>query len=603
MRELLAAMREPGASPATLVPTRQRRVGFSGERGGDGPLTIGQGQSLSWIHDTSAYARMIEWALDLPEGTTLDDIEAAFGVLMARHESLRTTYPPGEPPIQRVARSGELAIGLYQATSSHNDPLALTAALTAALRAGEFDLSKDLPLRVGVVLDGTVPLAAVVVYSHMAVDLGAMAVIGREFTELAAEPTSRFAGPARHQPLDQAAAELSPPGRRRTQAALRTWQAQLRKVPQCMYPAPRQDPGATGDPLVGWLWSAAAAQALPHITERTGAGPQTAVFAAVCAVLAARTGEDHCWLACLMHNRFDRRLRDHVGVLAGDTPVCADTGAPGFDGLVQRTGKLTLKAAKCGLASRTELERIVARVEDERGIFYAQHCVYNDLTYVGQAAAPASGQAAASPAAAGAALARTELRWLRTSQTGHLLGIFLAQVVGEMVLGAATAVPERVPRRELELILRGVELLLVAAASGDVAMADLPKITGIAPFQRGPGWVRTDSCWIETAEVQRLLDDALTVPAARVFTGHGPAGPTLVAYLAAGRQIRTPEQAHAACLAVLRSGAGGDRRYTAKAPASYVVCAQPPSDTSDLAAWQRQPVLAHGSGRARDIAA
>lgn len=603
MRELLAAMREPGTSPAALVPAGQRRVRFSGERGGDGPLTIGQGQSLSWVRDTSAYARMIEWALDLPEGTTLDDIAAAFGVLMARHESLRTTYPPGEPRVQRVARSGELAIRLYRATSGHNDPLALTAALTAALRAGEFNLAGDLPLRVGVVMDHTVPIAAVVLYSHMAVDLGAMAVIGGEFTELAADPASRLAGPPRHQPLDQAAAEQSPAGRRRTQAALRTWRDQLRKIPQCMYPAPRQDPGAASEPLVGWLWSAAAAQALPHITERTGAGPQTAVFAAVCAVLAARTGEDCCWLACLMHNRFDRRLRDHVGVLAGDTPVCTDTGVPGFDDLLGRAGTLTLKAAKGGLADRTELERIVAQVEDERGIFYAQHCVYNDLTYVRQDAAAPSGQPTASPADAAAALAQTELRWLRTSQTSHLLGIFLGQVTGEVVLGAATAVPDRVPRSELELILRGVELLLVAAASGEVAMADVAKITGVTPFRRGPGWLRTDSCWIETAEAQRLVDDALTVPAVRVFTEHGPGGPMLVAYLAAGDKIRTPEQAHAACLAVLRSGAGGGRRYTAKAPASYVVCGQPPSDLNDPAAWQHQPVLACGSGRAKDVAA
>jgi Condensation domain len=600
MREMLAAMHEPSAvAPATLVPAGCRRVRFRGERGGDGPLTTGQSNTLAWVGDTSAYARMVQWALDLPPGTTLGDIEAAFSVLMARHESLRTTCPPVEPPIQRVARSGELIIGLYQAADENNDSLALTKALTETLRSGEFDLVEDLPVRVGVAIsERGIPLAAVVVCSHMAADIGAMAVIGREFTELAGNPASREAGPPRHQPLDQAAVERSPRGQQAARTALRNWESQLRSMPQCLYSAPRRGPA--GEPVAGWLWSEAAARALPYICERTSASPQTVVLAAVSAVLSIRTAEARCSFTTLMHNRHERRLRDYVGTIACDTIICVDTSVPRFGDLVRRTGRTILKAAKGGFVSGAELARLVSSVEHERGIPYSRDCVYNDFSYVNSGPSPVTGSRAPAGRAqdAATALSRTELRWTREAGgTGHLVAIFLGRVEDEMILGAATPAPDRVPPGDLEMILRGVERLLVASAPGDVSMDEAGKISGVTPLQRGPGWLRAGCCWAEMAEVQRLVDDALDVPAARVFAAGSPEGNVLVAYLAAGNGVHTPEQAHAACLAALRQGEGSGKHYTAITPASYVVCAQPPSDPADLPSWQRQLVLAHGSGR------
>jgi condensation domain-containing protein len=594
MRELLAAMREPGRrEPAVLRPAGHRTVTFRGERGGDGPQATGQRNTLMWVHDPAAYPRMVDWALDLPDSAALADIEAAFAVLMARHESLRTTYPEGTA-VQRVARSGELAIALYEVDGGQAGRDELTTALVSRLRATEFDLARDLPVRAAVAVRREVPLAAVVVCSHMAADLGAVAVIGREFTELAGDPASRHAGGARHQPLDQAEAERSPRAARFAAAALRNWEAQLATVPQCLYPVPAVPPGSGGPPMAGWLWSEAAARALPHIAARTGGSPQAAVLAAVCAVLSTRTGYPRCTLATLMHNRYSQHLRAYVGTLACDTILSVDTAATGFDDLVWRAATATIKAAKGGWAVGPELERLTREVEDRRGICGIRDCVYNDISYVD--AEPPSG--AGDPGDAARALARTELRWIQPTQASQLLTLILGQVESELILGAATADPGRVPRRDLEMLLRGVERLLVAAAPGDVRRDRVAEITGITPLQHGPGWLRAGPSWVELSQVRRLVAGALRGQPACVATEPGPGDGELVAYLAAGEQVHTPEQAHAACMARLRDPGPAGWYYTAVAPARYVICAAPPGDPADPAAWRAQPVLAAGTGRA-----
>src|SRR5262249_49497110 len=116
MRELMDTLRGPAtrARPVVLAPAGHRTARFAGRRGGEGPLTTGQRNPLSWVRDETAFARMVDWGLDLPPGVTLDDITAAFAVLLARHESLRTSYPDGpDGPVQHVTQSGTLTIDLY----------------------------------------------------------------------------------------------------------------------------------------------------------------------------------------------------------------------------------------------------------------------------------------------------------------------------------------------------------------------------------------------------------------------------------------------------------------------------------------------------------
>jgi hypothetical protein len=88
--------------------------------------------------------------------------------------------------------------------------------------------------------------------------------------------------------------------------------------------------------------------------------------------------------------------------------------------------------------------------------------------------------------------------------------------------------------------------------------------------------------------VQRLVDDAVAPAVAHVFASAG--GRPLVAHLAATDAVRTPEQAHARCMAVLA------RHPTAITPRHYVICRTAPSGPADPAAWPAP--LAAGTGRA-----
>jgi hypothetical protein len=183
--------------------------------------------------------------------------------------------------------------------------------------------------------------------------------------------------------------------------------------------------------------------------------------------------------------------------------------------------------------------------------------------------------------------------------------VVVSQVDAELIIGGIARDASRVPLGEVETLLRGVESLLVEAASGDVPLSGLGDVTGVAPVDRGPGWLRIGPSWIELAQVQRLVQDAL--PAAAVFAipkagrEDGRGERELVAYLAAGGGVDTTEQAHAACMATLagtRSVVPPDGiRYTAMTPGRYVICAAAPRDTGDLAGWQQQEVVAQGDGR------
>src|ERR1700730_2429334 len=90
-----------------LTPVRPVRVEFTGERDGEGPLTTGQLGHYNWLSRQPDHAHaMLRVELPVPTVVSVDDVAGAAAGLMARHESLRTSYVPGEPPCQRVAASG-----------------------------------------------------------------------------------------------------------------------------------------------------------------------------------------------------------------------------------------------------------------------------------------------------------------------------------------------------------------------------------------------------------------------------------------------------------------------------------------------------------------
>ncbi|WP_422769920.1 condensation domain-containing protein [Plantactinospora sp. WMMC1484] len=581
----------PRTSTVELRRVRRRYVKVAGARGGDGPLTLGHLGMLKWITEEKPYGRWAAAPLELPPGATVDDVLAALGVLVARHEGLRTLFPTEGGRVQRVLQDCELALDVYEHRQA--TPAALIDELFHRLREGEFDLAEELPLRTAVAVRDGVLTAAAVVYSHVVVDLMSAELLGREFTALVADPARRDVGPPRHQPLDQAAYEASPAGRRRLDTALDYWERHLRRLPQCTWAAPRST-APPGGATSGWLWSRAGALALPHITARVGASESMAVLAAICAVLARRTGHRHFPLPTLASNRTERRLREYIGPLAADSLVPIDADADSYDDQVRRVGGAVLRAGRQAMVDDVARIRVIDRIHHDRGNWYGRDTTFNDASTFNDsepAPAPAATDPGTSdPAQVRRALGESRIWWQDWPAISPLLAFRLMQKRGELVLGVISHDRNRIPAEEIEPLLRGVERVLVAAAEGDFRLSRIGEVSGMEPMERGPGWRRVDSSWVELAEAQRLLDEALDAPVRRVFAIPDGDGCRLVAYLVGGSH-RTPREAHAACVAAMPG------RRTAMTPQRYVFCTAPPEDPADPAAWARQPVLADGDGR------
>ena len=186
------------------------------------------------------------------------------------------------------------------------------------------------------------------------------------------------------------------------------------------------------------------------------------------------------------------------------------------------------------------------------------------------------------------ALARTELRWRPLAgHSGNPVQFRLNQIDGCLRLDAWNGDTGLLPRTELESVLLAVERLLAAAAHGDVAAVAMAGLIALEPLAATPHRIMVDHCWVDVADVQRLVDDAVAPAAARVFASAG--GRPLVACLTATDTIRTPQQAHARCMTALA------RHPTAITPRHYVICRTAPPDPADPTAWPAP--LAAGTGR------
>ena len=572
-----------------LTPVPSIPVEFTGERGGEGPLTLGQLDVYTWTNSTPGHPyAVLGVELPVPATASAGDVAAAVAALIARHEALRTAYVPGdqprqrvagsdyvpgERPRQRVAASGVLVVeacSLGEGEWGPGDRPAVAGALVRWLRESP-DPGRR-PVRVVVAISGDRVIACAAGITHLAVDHGAIEVLKRDFAGLLARPGRRLAGRPGRQPLDQAELEATQAERARADEALDYLRGQFRRIPRCLYALPGARP--TGESLAVELSSPAAALAVRQVAARTRASPSTVVLAAVCAVVARRAGYRELVLPLVSSNRFEPHLEGYVGALSQNAVATVEVAGRSFDWLVRHARMRVAEASRLARYDAARRDAMNERIEHERGLRFNYDPLFNDLV-------PHDGLLPDG-------LTRTELRWRPMPVNGSPLRFSLNQVDGCLRLDAWSGDAGLLPRAELESALLAVERLLVAAAPGDVAAGQVPEAIGLEPIAASPDRVLADSCWVSVADVQRLVEEAAAPAVARVFASAG--GRPLVACLTATDAVRTPEQAHARCMAALA------RHPTAITPQHYVICPTAPPDPADLAAWP--PPLAAGTGRA-----
>src|SRR6266404_1667701 len=184
-----------------LTPVRSIPVEFTGERAGEGPLTLGQLDVCNWLSQTpdQLYAILCV-ELPVPAVVSVDDVAAAAAVLIARHESLRTTYvpgeQPGEPPRQRVAAAGVQLLEVCSPGEGQwgpQDRPAVGEALVRWLRESPDPGRRPVRLAVAVAPGaGDRVIACAARFSHLAVDHGAIEILKRDFAGRSEEHTSEL---------------------------------------------------------------------------------------------------------------------------------------------------------------------------------------------------------------------------------------------------------------------------------------------------------------------------------------------------------------------------------------------------------------------------
>jgi hypothetical protein len=576
-----------------LTPVRSIPVEFAGERAGEGPLTLGQLDVYNWLSQAPGHVYAILCAeFPVPALVRAGDVAGAAAALIGRHETLRTTYVPGEPPRQRVAAAGVQLLevcSLGEGPWGPRDRPAAAGALVRWLRGSPGPGPGPVRVAVAVAPEaGDRVIACAAAFSHLAVDNGAIEILKRDFAGLLGDPARRpaarrAAGRPGHQPLDQAELEATPAERRRAETALDYVREQSQRIPRCLYALPGARP--SGESLAVELSSVAAAMAVRQVAARTRTSRPSVVLAAICAVIARRAGYPELVLPLVSSNRFERHLVNYVGVLAQGTIATVEIGGRSFDELAGHTWTAVMQASRHGRYNAAKRDVMAELIEHERGLRPTYGPMFNSL--IPESWSGLTAGVGFQPEEIEAALTRTEVRWRPMPVDGTPIQFRLSQIDGCLRLEVWSGDAGLVPRAELESVLLAVERLLVAAARGDVPAGQLPALIGLEPLAGPPHQILADHCWVDVTDVQHLVDDALAPAAARVFASAG--GRPLVAYVAATSAVQTPEQAHARCMAAL------EHHPTAITPRHYVICPTAPADPADPAAWPAP--LTAGPGR------
>ncbi|WP_034260990.1 condensation domain-containing protein [Actinospica robiniae] len=564
------------------------------------PLTWGQlsmWMPMQWFGE-QANQFNLKAAAQLPEPVAPDRAADALRTLIEAHQATRTHFVPGpDGPRQMVAARGCMTV---HTVPQAPDAQTATDALTARLAATAFDHATQWPVRLGWVVDGRGMVTGIVlVVSHLAFDGWALERLTEELLDLL-----RNTGPAerpaerRWQPLDQAGFERSAEGLRKNALTLRHWRERLAVVPASMFDLPGTQAGA--QPVEKYrLDTAALVPAVRVLAGRTRTTASTVLLCVSALILAAYTGQDGYRFKLIVGNRHDRNSRELLTITTQDGLLALPVEDVDLISAIKAAYRPMLAAYQRGQCDPLALDALIAEAAHARGVSFDLSAYFNDKRTVNTWTAWP-----------GPAPTRAEFDRLRAdSRFAHVASMPKSDM--KYCVGVADAGGDRarltlladtafLPRPVGEAVLRGIESLVCdAAGSQDVGVREIAQRIGLEPPARGVDWTRSPAGWIRPAAIADLIRTAAAGAPAAVFpgaVGSGvPGGSELTAYIAADGTAHTPERLHRRVMGLLPGVPG------AAAPSWYVVCDRPPTDAAGRAtegAWQAQPGLAEGSGRA-----
>jgi hypothetical protein len=350
-------------------------VPFDGEGEGEAELTWGQIGLWQSIED-SGMSKTVFYIAEVAHGTTVDDVAAMLGFMVTRHQALRTRLilRDDAPPRQRCSTSGEVTLTVVDAGT--HDPADVAEAVSQRWQHEMFDYGRDWPVRLAAIRKDGVLTHVVTVILHTSIDAYGLSALAADIGARDPE-TGAAAGPVTAlQPLEQAARQASPTGRRQNAASLKYLERLLRTIDASRFGEPRFG-GERWIDMIHYR-SPATLLAVRAVAARERIDDSPVLLASFAVGLARFTGVNPVMAMLMVGNRFRPGLADSVSALIQLSPYMIDVADTTVGDAVSRAAASAINAYKNAYYNPYEQDEVIERVERERGEELDLSCFYND---------------------------------------------------------------------------------------------------------------------------------------------------------------------------------------------------------------------------------
>jgi hypothetical protein len=295
--------------------------------------------------------------------TTDDAVLSAITVLLLRHESLRSVYADRGAEGIEVTTLAEGEVDVLLVHTDDADVRPATNETTTRLRATNFDLTRDVPLRAAIIRSATGPARAVLVMPVIAVDGRSLELLTEEFQALL-DPSSDPLPPASWQPIDEGQHERSDVGRRAHDRTLAHWRERLMRMPEV------RTHHADACPPRFWnayFTSVAVANAAHMVAARDRVAVSSVLMSVLAQALGRHDDATECVWFAVAGNRYHARLQRAIGHFSQTVPLAVDLSSDDLGRVMASAHAASLGAARYGSSDPLATRRLTDEVLKERG--------------------------------------------------------------------------------------------------------------------------------------------------------------------------------------------------------------------------------------------
>ncbi|WLW54349.1 condensation domain-containing protein [Streptomyces sp. YU58] len=460
---------------------------------------------------------LISDVFPVPDGATVQAVEAAVDHLVRRHEALRTTYPlgPHGRPVQHVLEPYRAPILTREDRAGEG-----VEEVTALLTREPIDPAVDQPVRFGLVTADGVPTWLVLAFSHLTLDAGSCHLLRDEFSARISHPERPEQAVGR-QPLAQAAFEKTDKQDRQHTAVMKYWNKCLTDMPNMTFPSYRKDLNAVGPDEGSTAFTAAtlthpgisaAAESVAKAHRISG----SAVFLSAYAIVLSMVSGQRSFASYITSsNRFDPAVSSSMGCFFQSSVLVMESSPEETVGdLLRKSSRAILMSMRNGRYSYWSAREEMARKADERGMMLRIGAHYNYVVL------PESEKEEQSPDSPVEEETGPVLEWEEdVDWEDYDTDVYFRvhPTKDEIFLLAHDLVLQR---HEIERTLRStVELVALLAESPELADMDLATLKtrlDISPRSLPAGWEFIDNSWINVSELADVLRSIPQVDAASV---------------------------------------------------------------------------------------